>query len=64
MNSLNIKQLLDDLISQAMRHTGIDEPIAQIRQSQKPEFGHYQANGMMAAAKKPDLRPECWLNGW
>ena len=57
MNSLNIKQLLDDLISQAMRHAGIDEPIAQIRQSQKPEFGHYQANGMMAAAKKTGSAP-------
>lgn len=57
MNSLNIKQLLDDLISQAMRHAGIDEPIAQIRQSQKPEFGHYQANGIMAAAKKTGSAP-------
>jgi len=57
MNNLNIKQLLDELISQAMLKAGIEQPIAQIRQSQKLEFGHYQANGIMSAAKKVGYPP-------
>ena len=57
MNGLNIKQLLDEIIAQAMQQAGIEHPIAQIRQSQKLEFGHYQANGIMAAAKKNGYPP-------
>lgn len=55
---MNIQSILSDKIKQAMIAAGADEQCdALIRQSSKPQFGDYQANGIMAAAKKLDLNP-------
>lgn len=55
---MNIQQILADKIKQAMIAAGADaniEPL--VRQSGKPEFGDYQANGAMGAAKKLGMNP-------
>jgi len=55
---VNIQSILSDKIKQAMIAAGADEQCdALIRQSGKPQFGDYQANGIMAAAKKLGLNP-------
>ncbi|EKH2049355.1 arginine--tRNA ligase [Salmonella enterica] len=55
---MNIQALLSEKVSQAMIAAGAPadcEP--QVRQSAKIQFGHYQANGMMAVAKKLGMAP-------
>lgn len=55
---MNIQQILADKIKQAMIAAGADaniEPL--VCQSGKPEFGDYQANGAMGAAKKLGMNP-------
>tara|TARA_R110002073_G_scaffold5617_9_gene34454 strand:+ start:10332 stop:12053 length:1722 start_codon:yes stop_codon:yes gene_type:complete len=48
---MNLKQYLDDTISAALTKLGAAGSPAVVKQAQKPEFGHYQANGVMGAAK-------------
>ncbi|EBP7613078.1 arginine--tRNA ligase [Salmonella enterica] len=55
---MNIQALLSEKVSQAMIAAGAPadcEP--QVRQSAKVQFGDYQANGMMAVAKKVGMAP-------
>ncbi|EJM2008832.1 arginine--tRNA ligase [Salmonella enterica] len=55
---MNIQALLSEKVSQAMIAAGAPadcEP--QVRQSAKVQFGDYQANGMMAVAKKLGMPP-------
>ncbi len=55
---MNIQALLPEKVSQAMIAAGAPadcEP--QVRQSAKVQFGDYQANGMMAVAKKLGMAP-------
>ncbi|EAA9288464.1 arginine--tRNA ligase [Salmonella enterica] len=55
---MNIQALLSQKVSQAMIAAGAPadcEP--QVRQSAKVQFGDYQANGMMAVAKKLGMAP-------
>ncbi len=55
---MNIQALLSEKVSQAMIVAGATancEP--QVRQSAKVQFGDYQANGMMAVAKKLGMAP-------
>ncbi|MFB6349121.1 arginine--tRNA ligase [Moraxella sp. ZJ142] len=55
---MNIQHILSDKIKQAMIAAGASEPVeALVRQSGKPQFGDYQANGIMAAAKKLGKNP-------
>ena len=55
---MNIQSILSDKIKQAMILAGADQSCdALVRQSGKPQFGDYQANGIMAAAKKLGLNP-------
>jgi arginyl-tRNA synthetase len=54
---MNIKQTLEAIFEQAMIGAGVSEPLPIIKQSQRAEFGHYQANGVMAAAKQLKLAP-------
>lgn len=55
---MNIQQILSDKIKQAMIAAGADENCeALVRQSGKPEFGDYQANGAMGTAKKLGMNP-------
>lgn len=55
---MNIQALLSEKVSQALIATGASadcEP--QVRQSAKVQFGDYQANGVMAVAKKLGMAP-------
>ncbi|MDG2916423.1 arginine--tRNA ligase [Bisgaard Taxon 10/6] len=55
---MNIQQLLSEQIGQAMIAAGAQQPVEPaVRQSGKPQFGDYQANGIMGAAKKLGLNP-------
>lgn len=55
---MNIQAILSKKIQQAMIASGADNQTdALVRQSNKPQFGDYQANGIMAAAKKLGLNP-------
>ena len=55
---MNIQALLSEKVSQALIAAGAPadcEP--QVRQSAKVQFGDYQANGVMAVAKKLGMPP-------
>lgn len=54
----NIKQFLELLVSKALvQISGISEIRANISNSSRPEFGDYQANGVMSAAKQLKKNP-------
>ena len=55
---MNIQSILADRIQQAMIAAGAPKDVDPlVRQSSKPQFGDYQANGIMAAAKKLGKNP-------
>jgi len=55
---MNIKEFLAKQISKAMVTIGIDEDCEPlVTRSTRPEFGHYQANGALPAAKKMKTKP-------
>lgn len=55
---MNIQALLSEKVSQAMIAAGAPADCKpQVRQSAKVQFGDYQANGMMAVAKKLGMAP-------
>ena len=55
---MNLKGLLDTRISEALAAAGAPAGSgALIARSNKPQFGHYQANGCMAAAKAIGTNP-------
>jgi len=55
---VNIQAILSDKISAAMQAAGAPEGSdALVRQSAKAQFGDYQANGVMGAAKKMGINP-------
>jgi len=55
---MNIQEFLEEKISQSMRACGAPAGTAAVvKQAGRPEFGHYQANGVMAAAKKMNSKP-------
>ncbi|MDP8051259.1 arginine--tRNA ligase [Pasteurella atlantica] len=55
---MNIQQILSKQIQQAMVLAGAEANCeALVRQSGKPQFGDYQANGIMGAAKKLGVNP-------
>jgi arginyl-tRNA synthetase len=55
---VNIQALINDKVSQALEAAGAPagSPAA-VRQSAKPQFGDYQANGVMGVAKKLGTNP-------
>lgn len=55
---MNIQALINDKVSQALEAAGapVGTPAA-VRQSAKPQFGDYQANGVMGAAKQLGINP-------
>lgn len=55
---MNIQALINDKVSQALEAAGAPagSPAA-VRQSAKPQFGDYQANGVMGVAKKLGTNP-------
>ncbi|WP_387690482.1 arginine--tRNA ligase [Photorhabdus sp. RM71S] len=55
---MNIQAILSEKVSQALIAAGAPaDSEAHIRQSAKAQFGDYQANGVMAAAKKVGMPP-------
>ena len=54
---MNIKKTLEERISQALQAAGAADAPAMVAASGRPEFGDYQANGCMAAAKKMKTNP-------
>jgi arginyl-tRNA synthetase len=55
---MNIRQLLDQRVSTALISASAPKDTsAVIKQSNKIEFGNYQANGLMGAAKKLKMNP-------
>lgn len=54
---MNLSHLIDDAIVRALKKAGAKGNPAVVRQSQRMEFGHYQVNGVMGAAKKIGMNP-------
>ncbi|XOV87172.1 MAG: arginine--tRNA ligase [Pseudomonadota bacterium] len=54
---MTISKQLDQAVAAALQEAGALDAPAVIRQAQRPEFGHYQANGIMAAAKRAKINP-------
>lgn len=55
---MNIQIFLSDKVNQALISAGAPaDCTAQVRQSAKAQFGNYQVNGMMTAAKKIGISP-------
>lgn len=54
---MNIRELLDKEVSRALEEAGAPDSPAIVKPAQKAEFGHYQANGVMSAAKKLGMKP-------
>ena len=54
---MNLKKYLNQKLGECLETAGAIEAPAIVRQSGKPEFGHYQANGVMGAAKKLGVNP-------
>lgn len=55
---MNIQVLLSDKVNQALVAAGAPADCeAQVRQSAKEQFGNYQVNGVMSAAKKLGMPP-------
>jgi arginyl-tRNA synthetase len=53
---MNLRTALNARVAQALAHCGVDsEPL--LRTAARPEFGDYQANGVMAAAKRARRNP-------
>ncbi|PIE37210.1 MAG: arginine--tRNA ligase [Gammaproteobacteria bacterium] len=55
---MNIRESLDTRITAALHTVGAPETVtAIVKPSARPEFGEYQANGVMAAAKQLKMNP-------
>lgn len=54
---MTILNLISDRVEAALNAAGALDASAIIQPSSKPEFGDYQANGVMAAAKKLKMNP-------
>lgn len=59
---MNIRQSIDQAISDAFATCGAPGAPAVVRQAQRAEFGHYQANGVMGAAKQLGTNPREFAN--
>jgi arginyl-tRNA synthetase len=55
---MNVKQHLEQVLSQALNAlTGLTDCTAQVARAKSPQFGDYQANGLMALAKRLGRNP-------
>jgi len=54
---MNLRAVLEERFRRALSGAGMDDAPALVRPSAKPQFGDYQANGCMAAAKKAGMNP-------
>ena len=55
---MNVRQLLDDRLSDAFRRISKEPTPALVSPASRPEHGDYQANGAMAAAKRLKANPQ------
>ena len=53
---MNVKRLLSARIEAALQDCGVEAP-ALVKTASRPEYGHYQADGVMAAAKAVKVNP-------
>lgn len=54
---MKIAAVIDTAVTAALKAAGAEDAPAVVRPAQRPEFGHYQANGVMGAAKKLGTNP-------
>ena len=54
---MNLRAVLEESFCRALSAVGMADAPALVRPSAKPQFGDYQANGCMAAAKKAGMNP-------
>ena len=54
---MNLKRLLTERLETALTQAGADNAQAIVGPATRPEFGDYQANGAMAAAKRLRMQP-------
>lgn len=54
---MNLKTLLGERLQAALRKAGATDAPAIVGPATRPEFGDYQANGAMAAAKRLGMKP-------
>ena len=54
---MNVRKLLDERLEQAISKLSDESSSALVRPASRPEFGDYQANGVMAVAKKLRKNP-------
>ncbi|TCP13849.1 arginyl-tRNA synthetase [Crenobacter luteus] len=54
---MTIQQLLNERVAAALAAAGAPDAPAVLQPASKPEFGDYQANGVMGAAKKLKMNP-------
>lgn len=54
---MNLRALLEQRLTAALANAGISGSPAMVRIAGKPEFGDYQANGVMGAAKRNQQNP-------
>ena len=54
---MNIKHFLDQSFTESLTNLAGSDTPGIVKQAQRAEFGHYQANGVMAAAKKLKTNP-------
>jgi len=54
---MNLRAVLEDRLGRALADAGMADAPAMVRPAAKPQFGDYQANGCMAAAKRAGANP-------
>jgi arginyl-tRNA synthetase len=54
---MTIQQLINQRVQAALAAAGVPDAPATVQPASKPEFGDFQANGVMAAAKKQRMNP-------
>jgi len=59
---MNIRHLLNQRFQTAFQQCDLADTPAVIKPSSRPEFGHYQANGIMGAAKRRKMNPRQLAN--
>lgn len=59
---MNIRHLLNQRFQTAFQQCDLANTPAVIKPSSRPEFGHYQANGIMGAAKRRKMNPRQLAN--
>lgn len=54
---MNLRDYLDEAFEASLAAAGSDGTPAIVKPAGKPEFGHYQVNGIMGAAKRQKMNP-------